>query len=164
MENFLAIFNIDLWQKLSRKWAQREHCMCLSLMNEACPGARASSLVGRSRDSGSGACPLLSGAGTWGGVSCFRVLGALNLRPVRWCLRPGSGFSGRHGNVQALLWAQPLCLWMGCVLTQLVAWLEMSQYWSLQAVGWTCGWVLRLISWKVDSTMLAASTRGHVVE
>ena len=138
--------------------------MCLSLMNEACPGARASSLVGRSRDSGSGACPLLSGAGTWGGVSCFRVLGALNLRPVRWCLRPGSGFSGRQGNVQALLWAQPLCLWMGCVLTQLVAWLEMSQYWSLQAVGWTCCWVLRLISWKVDSTMLAASTRGHVVE
>ena len=44
-----------------------EHCMCLSLMSEACPEARASSLVGRARDFGSGTCPLLSGAGTWGG-------------------------------------------------------------------------------------------------
>ena len=138
MENFLAIFNIYLSQKLSRKWAQREHCLCLSLMSEACPEARASSRVGRARDSGSGACLLVDGAGTWAGVSCCRVLGALGLGPGHWYLRPGSGLSCRQGEVQGRLWAQPLCLWVGCILTQLITWLEMSQYWSLQAFGWTC--------------------------
>ena len=37
-------------------------------MSEACPEARASSLVGRARDSGSGACLLVGGAGTWRGL------------------------------------------------------------------------------------------------
>ena len=35
-------------------------------MSETCPEPRASSLVARARDSGSGACALVGGAGTWG--------------------------------------------------------------------------------------------------
>ena len=31
---------------------------------------------------------------------------------------------------------QPACSWVSCVLILLVVWPEVSQHWSLQAIGW----------------------------
>ena len=47
----------------------------------------------------------------------------------------GSCLCGAQGHTQEDF-KQPVCWWVGCVPVLLVVWPEVTQHWSLQAVGW----------------------------
>ena len=53
------------------------------LLNEAGPKVRASLLVGRAWNSGTGACPLVGGAGS------YNLWLLSSVAPVHCCVRPG---------------------------------------------------------------------------